>query len=314
MSMCFLLLVASAEDPPKMPHPRYYSEVWRGGPYDAPYPQESKPDTGLFAYVDLEPNEPVPGYPYHSGIVEGLSDTISLSVHFRNRNQSDYDISSYQPDNWFIPVIYDVNADPWKSQPLPEPSSFGYSFLYWENWFDDIVSQPSVIPYSGEGNTRYHLVYYVWGIPSGRFRVMMKKTENAPADFRLLLKNVPSVWITKPQFLGDTINAFTACFWRSYYHREYNIALGWVDSIFKYNPFSIVGYFLQTAAYARKVDSLHMAISFDSTIAILERYGDPALPDSADMDRYHRMWYKDRLNQAEVGKWQLINRKGGVYW
>ena len=41
-----------------------------------------------------------------------------------------------------------------------------------------------------------------------------------------------------------------------------------------------------------------MIVTFDSTLAILNRYGDPALPDSADMDRFQRSWYQDFINHT----------------
>jgi hypothetical protein len=299
---------------PILKHPKYYSEVWRGGPNYGNYPQELMPDSGLFAWVDLYPNEPVPGYPYHSGIVEGVSDTIEIHVYLRNRNTTDYNISSYQPEIWFTPVIYEINADPKNSHPLPEPSGFGYCFMYWMDCYGKFVTQPSVIEPELGGFFQYHLTYYIWGLPAGYFRLMMDTTEYAPNDFKLLLRQVPAVWITKPQFLADTLNAFTACFWRSIVNGNYIQALSWSDSVLAYNPYSIVGYDIRIAAYASLNDSLAMISAFDSTLAILERYGDPALPDSADFNDFHRMWYNDMINITEYTRWQHITGNRSSHW
>ncbi len=293
---------------PRPPHrfPKYISEIWRGGAYDAQYPVEASQDTGLLATIDHAPNEPVEGYPMRSGIVEGISDTFIVNVHLYNRNSEDYDISSYQPDNWFEPVIYDIHADPWKSHPLPQPYNFGYSFQYWKNWFEEIVTQPNVIPYSGNMNVRYSLVYYVWGLPAGRFRVMMEKTSYAPPGFRIILTNVPSTWIMKPTDLADTLTAFAACFWRAQKREDYNTALSWTDSIFAHNSNSVIGYALKTYADASLRDSTALLADYDSTLAILERQGDPLLPDTSDMNKWERMWYDDQLMITRYTRWRHV--------
>lgn len=308
----FMVLLQAEEPRPPMRFPKYTSEIWRGGAYNAPYPEETMPDTGLVAWVDLSPNEPVKGYPMHSGIVESVSDTMTLNVHFWNRSDSGYNLSSYQPDNWFEPVIYDLNADPWKSEPLPEPIGFGYSFQYWKDWHNRIVTQPTVIPPQRGGGTEYYLTYYVWGLPAGRFRVMMEKSENAPSDFKLLLKNVPGVWITKPMYLADTLTAYAACFWRAYKLKDYNNALAWTDSILALNPNSVNGYSLKTYAYVGLRDSASIVACMDSVISILERQGDPLLPDTTDMNKWERMWYDDQLMIVRYCRWKQIYGKHEV--
>jgi len=186
VSIIIITFMSWAQAPDWKP-PQYVQESWRGvdGAYTGKFTTELQPDTGLYAMIDLQPNEPFPGYPYHSGIVEGLSDTILLVVNLFNRNDSAFDISSYQPDNWFYPVIFDINVNPYESHPLPEPSNFGYSFKYWYTHRDGIVTQPSEIKRSAGLNKIYSLYYYIWGIPTGRYWVTMKKTENAPSGFKL---------------------------------------------------------------------------------------------------------------------------------
>lgn len=304
ISICVTSPLSWAQAPDWEP-PQYLAESWRGvnGAYGGNFVQETNLDTGLYASIDLDPNEPYPGYPYHSGIVEGLSDTIVLIVSIDNRNVTAYDISSYQPDNWFYPEIYDINVDPTKSHPLQEPSRFGYSFKHWYTHHYGIVSQPTEIPPMLGGFNRYELCYYIWGIPAGRYWVTMKKTENAPDGFKLLANTMPATWITKPTMLADTLNAFIAMYIRAEMYGNYTICRNLVDSVLTYNPTSIPGWELSTRTYCSLKDSLNMIVTFDSTLAILNRYGDPALPDSAKMDRFQRTWYQDFINLTTYFRW-----------
>ncbi|MDP8241032.1 MAG: hypothetical protein P9X24_18225 [Candidatus Hatepunaea meridiana] len=299
------------QTPPPYKQRRYRSECWMGEYRCGNYLSDIKPDTGLFAIASPLYNEPMNGYPMHSGIVKGVSDTIVLVVEIFNRNEDPYNISSYQPDNWFVPVLYETGADPRKDFPIADTSNFGYSFEYWNDWHLHIVTQPSVIPYSGN---EYSLKYYIWGLPyTGRYRLMMKKTDQAPPGFRLLMRQIPEVWITKPVSVIDTINAYAGCFWRARYSGNNNATLAWTDSILALNPSSIVGYKLRTSAYAGLRDSLAMITTFDSTLAILERYGDPLVTDTSEWTFWEKIWYEDMYNSSKLARYRHITGDRRVY-
>ncbi|MDP8241031.1 MAG: hypothetical protein P9X24_18220 [Candidatus Hatepunaea meridiana] len=315
ISLSCLFDYAICQTPPKFHQTRYYPECWIGERYISNYLSDVMPDTGLFAIAGISYNEPSFGYPMHSGIVKGVSDTVMLVVEILNRSTEPFDISSYQADNWFIPVVYDVNLDPRKSNPIADTSGFGYSFEFWFDWYQRIVSQPEAIPYSGDGNLKYYLVYYVWGLPfTDRVRLMMQKTNNAPPGFKLLIRQSSSLWIVKPVDLADTINAFAHCFHRARgFQRNLSAALAWTDSILALNPSSIVGYSLRSSVYSALKDSLSVVTAYDSTIAILERYGDPVLPDSADMNYYQNLWYDDLIKSTKFKRWNRITGTRGLY-
>ena len=113
-------------------------------------------------------------------------------------------------------------------------------------------------------------------------------------------------------YLADTLTAYAACFWRALDLGNYSIALAWVDSIFTLHPSSVNGYSLQIYAYSGLRDSAAVVACMDSTIAILERQGDPLLPDTSDMNKWERMWYDDELMITKYCRWQQVTGKREV--
>jgi len=312
--ICLLLFRYVISQWPEYKQPRYYSECWRGEGSGFGFPADAKPDTGLFAIVDLTSNEPVSGYPMRSGNQIGISDTTVLIVQLFNRNENGFDISSYSPQNWFVPVVYDINSDPRKSYPIADTSDFDYIFSHWRDRLYNIISQPDTIPYSGSGNKRYILNYLVWGLPKGQFRLTVNKTSYAPPGFRLLVRPVYPVWIDKPVNLADTINAFAACATRAMFKGNDSQGLVWADSILYYNPSSIVGYRLKNFAYAGLNDSLNMVVTYDSTLAILNRYGDPVMSDSSKFTFYESIWYEDMINNVTMARWMHVTGNKRVFY
>ena len=309
----FLYLDSTSQTEPEYHQQRYISECWLGSDYGINYLSDSQPDSGLYAMVDIGPNEPITGYPMHSGIVKGVSDTITLYVYLRGRKIYPFDITSYDPSNWFVPVVYELTADPRTAHPFADTSSIGYSFIGWLDWQEKMIPQPSSIPSSGYIRNRYDLKYYVWGLPPGRFRLMMKQTDNAPTGFHLLIRHTPGVWITSPMCLADTINAYAACAVRAFFTDDDSAALTWANNILALNPTSIVGYRLKNYAHVEFNDSTNVLATYDSLLAITARYGDPALPDPSKMNPYQNMWYEDVINAVTMAKWMWTTGKRPMF-
>ena len=135
---------------------------------------------------------------------------------------------------------------------------------------------------------------------------MMGETDYAPDDFRLLLRYAIPVWIVNPAHLADTLNAYTACFWRAAEYSYYTQALAWTDSILYLNPKSIVGYWLKSKVYGSLKDTSSAISACDSVIAIATRYGDSVLPDSTTMNIYQRAWYDDMLMWIKISRWMFL--------
>lgn len=305
LTILTVVLFASAEERPHYRMRTYWEEDWRGESFH--FGEDAYPDTGLFAITDKYSNEPMFCYPFHSGHVSGLSDTVEFVVHFKNRNSEAYDISSLQPEAWFTPVLYRVNDNPRKRYPIADTSNFDCSFQYWQNGMLEPVAKPQSIPSVHGSNTNYFLVYYAWNLPVGTNRLMMKTTSAAPEGVRSLVSNHGLVWVIKPVDLGDTLNAYGACFWWYLLADEDSSALAWTDTMLTYNPYSIPGYLLKAYAHSDLGDSLLKVTALDSAIAIAERYGDPVVPDSSDMNHYWKLWYGDILNHAKYYRWKHIS-------
>ncbi len=308
-----LLVVVDSTTEPSHQQPQYRSESWRGGPDYGQYMSDIMPDTGIFAVTSIEPNEPFGCYPTHSGNVSGLSDTITITISLHNRNSSDFDIFSYKPENWFIPVLYESFADPRVDSPIADSSTLGYSFEYWGNWFNQVVSKPTALPKAVPSTVRYTLQYYVWNLPVGTSRLMMDTTGYAPAGFRLLMRNVIAVWVTKPTTLADTLNAFGACFWRTIREGSPTLAMNWCDSILAYHPSSITGYFLRARGYNALGDTGNAVTAFDTVISIGENYTDYLVPDSSSAGPYDKMWLNDVLSWARLVKWRIRTNTTTIY-
>ena len=306
--------LAVSQTAPPARHYNYYSECWRGDGQYGNYGSDVWPDTGIFAISGPTYNEPANGYPMHSGIVKGVSDTITVIVRLYNRNESAYDISSYQVDNWFVPVLFDIKDDPHDTVVLADTSKFEYSFAYWKDWFLNLTSQPDTLTVSG-GSGRYNLLfYYVWGLPfQGRVRLIMQKTANAPDGFKMLIDEVQGVWITKPLSIADTINAYMGCSQRASARGNNTAALSWTDSILALNSTSIPGYWARARVYEDLGDSLNTVASYDSLLVILNRYGDPVMPDSADQNYHQWWWYKEMIEVNLFHRWRYITGDKSYY-
>ena len=70
---------------------------------------------------------------------------------------------------------------------------------------------------------------------------------------------------------------------------------------------------MQAALYGAYMDSLNYLAALDSVIAIMERYGDPLLPDSSKFGTWTKYWYHDMLNIHQTKRWELINNKYPYY-
>lgn len=284
----------------------YESECWYVDP--APYNRlPNFPSSGLSAYSTLLPSEPINGYPYHSGVVKGVSDTVAIIVVLHNHDTTDFVIGSSQPQNWFMPVIYNPMMNPNKFDPFADTTLLKYSFQGWLLGFSSPVSPPSILP---KGNrTAYSLLYYIWNLPVGRSRLLMKGTANLPSNVTEQIDYVKPVWVAEPKILADTLNAFVARSWRAYFWHNYTTTLSLCDNMLAINPRCVPAYLMQGSIYGSKAmfDSLAYLNSLDSTISILQRYGDSALGDTTMWDIYQWHWYNANLNNAIRKRNWLIN-------
>ncbi len=246
---------------------------------------------------------PAVGYPYHTGNVYGINDTAKVRVYFDNRTENDYDISSASPEDWFYPVLFDPNVDVFTSPMLADTSAFKYRFEHWVTMRNDIItSKPSDIPCMatrklGKGKT-YGIVYSIWGVPPGTFRVILKSTSSMPSTIKLTLSNASNYFIiTQGQSILDTLNSYSAIAVNALLRQEYSLFNTNVTNIFNMNSKSAIGWALKYHGYAAQADTVNAISAIDSLLNNLDNRIDPEIPDTSKITPIHENW----LNQ-----WVLI--------
>ncbi len=305
VTLGFWTTVYSQTSRPPYPTNNYSSKMWRGQDPEmgALFLEDAWPDTGLFTDMVSGPSEPGLGYPYHSSHITRVSDTITLWVYLYNETGESISIMSEQPELWVEPYVYEYNVDVRNSNSALDTSSYHYRFSHWQAYPNHPKEKPDSLLSRRGSHDRDVLVYYCWGLPPGRWRVILHESSSAPSGFKALATAGSNVWVTKPKVMADTLNAFVSTFWRVADTGNYTSSMSWTDSILAYNPTSMVAYRLKAHAYDFLGDTLSITACLDSVIAIAERYGDPVLPDSVDMDKYQRFWYKDMLSAAKFHRW-----------
>lgn len=274
----------------------YYQEGWYSDP--APYPSFGRyPTSGLSAYTEEIINEPFDCYPLHSGNQRGVTDTVAVAVNIQCNDTTDWAVGSNLPQTWFMPVIYNALTPPDRFQPIGDSTNIRYAFQGWMNSVSQVCPAPTVLPKDRGG--RYALLYYVWNLPLGRTRLLFVKTNNAPANLTMLLNYTKPVCIANPVSVADTINAYGAWFWRACQKGNFTLALGLCDSMLTRNQSCAPAYILKmhlTGTF-NLGDSLQAIRAADSTIAILQRYGDPAMGDPSKWGFDQRIWRQSHLEQ-----------------
>lgn len=311
----FVVSFAFAQTRPARPPLMLYEpEAWNDDPY--PYVGFQYPDSGIVAYTDIGFNEPLGCYPLRSGSVRGVSDTISVCVYIENLDTIDFNISLYSPEDWFMPEVYDVNLDPRVFSPMADTSTLTYSFKGWYIGIAEPVTTPDYI-YKNRGKggkPTYNLKFNVWGTPLGKIRLLMVETAEMPTSVNMLTNYVRPRVVKEPNFMKDTLNAYGACFWRSYDSNDYTASLAWCDTMLYLNSSCIPAYYLKSIVYKYDAqnDSLAELTALDSTIAILNRFGDPAMGDTSTWIIPEWNWYGYTKQMAVYRRWKVINGERGL--
>jgi len=289
----------------------YWPECWRGEVATRFHPSSWPPVPFLAAEVDMGLNEPSNGYPIHSGIVKGVSDTIVAIITFRNQSASNYSIGTQTPQNWFVPEVYNIAADVEKEPVLYDTSKFGFGFKYWAGYDWKKISAPSGLYVEGKDSSLYSLVYYVWNLPVGEYRVIFKKTSSAPSSLTVVNgwdKLGGLVWIVEPKDIADTINAMAQSYYRATSARDLTAITSIANSMITSHPKSIVGYYFR---YLAGGDSLASIARLDSVIKFCNNYSDRALPDSAGMNYYQTEWRRMILGDVNWFRYNILNPTPG---
>jgi len=279
--------------------------------YMSAYPAEGRVKDALIAtsgvYCTAQPRR---AYPGHTANVIGLSDTIKITVHFQNFTGAPFSLSGYSPENWFEPVIYDVNADVFTALPLLEGTQVSYAFKGWRDPGGHPITTPT---YLDEDSNIPRLVYYLWNSPrKGPLRVIMRKTSNAPAVLHSLRQydNVFYSITTSEAVKADSINSYYMCGFRTWREGNYSSAIYWAHQILNLNPQSLVGYRLLNQIYQNMRDSTDRRATYDSLLSIMARDGDPMIPPTLQRNEVWQAWYENFSSEIKMEYWYFIRGRG----
>ncbi len=243
-------------------------------------------------------SDPGVGYPYRPGNAIGISDTAKIRIYFDNRSSSDFSLASQSPETWFYPELYDPYVDIFTSSPLADTSEFEYRFEHWITMRNDkITTQPDTIFSStslsvGNGKN-YGMVFSLWGISKGTYRVILKPTNSLPTGVMLVLDTPYNVFkLTKGQNLLDTLNSYSVVASNALMRQEFTLFSTIVDSIFFLNSSSLPGWALRYHGYAAQADTINAVAALDSVLNVIDNRLDPLIPDSSEMTDIHDAWLK----------------------
>lgn len=255
------------------------------------------PDTFSVSWI-VYSSFPDIGYPYYSGNIVGINDTAKVRVYFDNRTANDRSIASVSPETWFIPELYDPNVDVFTSSPIADTSVFDYRFEHWITLVNDkITTKPDTIHTLsnlalGKGD-RYCLVYSIWGVYPGKYRVILKPSAYAPSDIVLVLDSPYNCFtMSKGRNILDTLNSFSNIALNVLLRNEYTMFDSYVDSIFDINSRSVVGWALEYHGHASQADTTSALTAIDSLLNILDNNLDTLVADTSDRTPIHDAWLK----------------------
>ena len=277
-------------------NPRFYwpgqgstPRIW--GEYKPRYQQK---DTFYIKWMVMNKNPSV-GYPYHSGNTVGVNDTVIVEVYFANQTDDDYYIGSSTPHDWFYPVLYDPYVDVFSTPMLADTSIFDFRFEYWIAGRGEIIAQPDTIysgPKHGYGRV-FRMVYTMWGLAPGTFRVIMEPTVSKPSDVKVLLDDSPNVYtMSTGQDILDTLNSYCTIALNALSRQEMTLFNTYVGNIFTLDPKSVPGWALRYHGYKSLADTVNALMALDSLFYNIENRLDPQIPDSSNMTPVHGAWLK----------------------
>ena len=321
LTIILITLIAGltfASDPmPDTPFTIYWPEMWKAEESQGSFRMGYwyKDSINLRLYVAS--SEPEIGYSYHYGITEEINDTIKVTVYFDNRSSQDFVIASAQPETWFYPVLYEPRVDVFTSPVLADTSIIRYKFEHWVNKSDGVIT---TAPDTIRTRTLHYdvkpkdMVFSIWGISRGSYRVILKPTEYLPQDVKLVVDTQYNTFnIVTTQHTLDTLNSYSMIASNALLRREYTLFNTYVDNMFTVNPLCLPGWALRYAGYMAQGDSVNAKSAIDSLINNAENRIDPFIPDPSKETEFQKYWLEDYIRNYNFEAWRLRNPEEAKY-
>jgi len=217
------------------------------------------------------------GYPMRPSAIVGLNDTLQLNIQFYNRTDKPYIVRDIKPEEWFKPAVFDITANIFEANPFLDDKQLSYRVRGWyHSWTGKRIPAPDTLAPHSE---IYGLDIDVWGVPQGFWWLIALPTDSVPEDF--YARTEGSIYEYREAVdIRDTVNALEACYHRALYDDNLEAAMAWTDSILKYNPESVPGWWLKACTFHDLGKKEDANAAYDSAIYNLDKNLDRALPDS----------------------------------
>lgn len=260
---------------PGMWWPEYTSGPDSEGPYR--FSDADRPFNGVS--VNRANTLPGLGYPMRPAAIVGLNDTIQVLIEFFNPTGKPYLLKSHKPEEWFTPVVYDLNTGIVNDTPFLDSKDLHWKLFGWQRKTSSsgkIIAKPDTIP---PESYDYAMLIDVWGLPVGYWKLGAVPTDKVSADFQGC-RGGGMYEYREPMDIRDTVNAYEALYTRALWTGNKEYARACLDSILKFHPTSVPGWWLQAQFYRAEKDSAAAIESYDKAISFMKNNKDRAMPDS----------------------------------
>ncbi|MCB9357543.1 MAG: hypothetical protein H6505_03130 [Calditrichaeota bacterium] len=215
-------------------------------------------------------------YPASYPSITTLNDTIEVHVRFVNADSTPLDITKLNVESWVEPRVFEIGDNIELANALAAPPSVKWRVRYWQ-MPNGVHQRPDTLLYKKD----YIMKLDVWDVPEGKYQLAIVGTDSVPSWFDVMPSS-DFYHMLPAKSLADSLNAWATIFERVMNDGDPGAAEPWLDSLFAHNSHSTVGYFEQAMYYWAKDDSAGVVSSFDSVLARLDLWDDPALPDTTD--------------------------------
>lgn len=267
------------------------------------YPSPYYPVDSVYSSTSVLGTHAKRGYPARSCTFSGLSDTLRVYIRFHLAEVEFLILDNLHPEDWFKPVIFEVEDDILNTSPTYDATELEFEFKGWRD-FGEIVSQPDTITLDNEWHA---LVMDVWNLPEGTYRLGITQHKEPPSGVYVRTESVVYN-LGRANSLTDTINALVENVRRAIEDNDYSAAKSFKDSIIDLNEYSVPGWAMSAGFSWAVGDSAGVVDSYDNAIYYLEELRDPLIPDtsSAFKSYLNKRWYNRHL---EIFRHELASYK-----
>ncbi len=208
-------------------------------------------------------------------------------------------------------MLYDPNSNVFKEDKLADTTAFNYKFEYWTPMNGRaILAQPDTIYTTSylTGNPKFRMIYSLWGIPQGHYRVVLEPTGSLPTNIKLMLSTPNNDFhVIEGRSALDTINAYCKTSLEAMNREEFTLAISYADSVFLINSNCIPGWALRYHINAAQFDTTNALKALDSLLYVIDNDLDTFYPDTSKVTDYNKWWLNDYKTGYEFKKWKMRN-------